>query len=106
MNLRWTIVGLILLTLLGLVAVVSITLQSNLGPLFYDQERQLATATMGRIQEALDERYRLLETMAINLTRDDATYAALGDGLGELDLSAFTPQRFTDLDIHLMALIS
>ncbi len=106
MNLRWTILGLILLTLLGLVAVVSITLQSNLSPHFSDQEQQLAMATMGNVQLAIDERYSLLENTAIFQAHNDATYSMIQNGTSDVSGSSFTSQRFTNLGINLMALVS
>jgi len=104
MKLRWTIIGLILLTLLGLVAVISITLQSNLSPLFHDQEQELASITIGRVQQAIDERYNLLENTAAYLVHSGAALALL-----QSDSSAvieFSPQNFSDLGMNLIALVN
>jgi len=106
MNLRWTIVGLILLTLLGLVAVVSITLQSNLSPHFSDQEQRLATAEMGKVTQAIDERYRQLENTAIMFAHDDAAQALIRSGSTDLRSIGLTAQRLTSLDVNLAALVS
>ncbi len=106
MNLRWTIVGLILLTLLGLVAVVSVTLQSNLSPHFSDQEQRLAMATMGNVQLAIDERYSLLENTALFQAHNDATYALMQQGATDGRSSGFTPQRLTNLGVNLIALVN
>jgi signal transduction histidine kinase/sensor domain CHASE-containing protein len=106
MNLRWTIVGLILLTLLGLVAVVSVTLQSNLSPHFSDQEKRLAMADMGKVEQAIDERYRQLENTAIVYAHDDAVQALIRTGSTNLNNIGLTPQRLTSLDVNLAVLVS
>lgn len=104
MKLRWTIIGLILLTLLGLVAVISITLQSNLSPLFHDQEQQHASLTIRQVQQAIEERYRLLENTAANLAYSDANYALLQSG-GRAS-SELTSNRLANLEMNLVALVS
>ncbi len=106
MKLRWTIVGLILLTLLGLVAVVSFTLQTNLGPLFHQQEQQYAQMTLSHVQRAIDERYNLLAQTAVSLGRRGGDYARLAAGETAGPSPDFTPQRFTDLDVNLLALVN
>lgn len=105
MKLRWTIVGLILLTLLGLVAVVSFTLQTNLGPLFHQQEQQYAQITLSQVQRTIEERYNLLAQTAVSLAHREDTYARLDSGASLAPNPDFTPQRFTDLDVNLLALV-
>ncbi len=106
MKLRWTIVGLILLTLLGLVAVVSLTLQSNLGPLFHDQEQQMAQITLDQVQRLIDERYNLLENTAVSLAHSDASYAGMQAGSPAETAGNFSPARFSELGVSLIALVS
>lgn len=95
----------ILLTLFGLVAVVSLTLQTNLGPLFHQQEQQYAQISLSQVQQAIDERYDLLAQTAVSLGHRDELYARLSAGASLPPNPDFTPQRFTDLDVNLLALV-
>ncbi len=105
MKLRWTIVGLILLTLLGLVAVVSLTLQSNLGPLFHEQEQNFAQITLSQVQRLIDERYNLLANTAASLAHSDSSYASLQADSTPVSTGDFNPARFRELEVSLMALV-
>ena len=64
MNLRWTILGVILLTFVGLVLILSVSLQSILVPHFHEEEDRSTRLNVQRVLGVMEnERISLTEAI-------------------------------------------
>jgi len=103
MNLRWTILGLIFITLLGLILIFTVSLQSILVPHFRGEEQRASTLNIQRVRGVLDSYSAALADTARDWSRRDDSYdfvLTLNPGYIQTNLEDST---FIDLHLHLMA---
>ncbi|OGN81649.1 MAG: hypothetical protein A2X24_10870 [Chloroflexi bacterium GWB2_54_36] len=106
MNLRWTILGVILLTFVGLVLILSISLQSILVPHFRDEENRSAVLNVQRVLGLLEnERVTLTDAVHTWSSRDES-YDYIRTGSSDYIQRNLSDSVLLGLNIDLMAFIS
>ena len=106
MNLRWTILGVILLTFVGLVLILSISLQGILVPHFRDEENRSAVLNVQRVLGLLEnERVTLTDAVHTWSSRDES-YETIRAGSSDYIQSNLSDSVLLGLNIDLMAFIS
>lgn len=74
MNLRWTILSIIVATFVGLVAILSISLQSILVPYFHEEENRLVNLNVQRVIGVLENERNSLSEIIRNWATSDESY--------------------------------
>lgn len=106
MNLRWTILGVILLTFVGLVLVLSISLQGILVPHFRDEENRSALLNVQRVLGLLEnERVTLTDAVHYWSSRDES-YDFIRTGGSDYIQRYLSDSVLLGLNIDLMAFVS
>ena len=106
MNLRWTILGVILLTFVGLVLILSISLQGILVPHFRDEENRSAVLNVQRVLGLLEnERVTLTDAVHTWSSRDES-YDYIRTGSSDYIQRNLSDSVLLGLNIDLMAFIS
>ncbi len=106
MNLRWTILGLILIAFAGLVLVFSISLQTILTPHFDAEEQRSSSLNIQRVMGVLENNFNSLTDTARDWSRWDDTYAFVLNANPAFIQANLGNETFTDLRINLMAFYS
>jgi len=105
-NLRWTILGVIVLTFVGLVLILSVSLQSILVPHFREEEDRSARLNVQRVLGVLEnERISLTEAIHNWSTRDES-YDFIRTANPEYIRSNLNNSVLIGLNIDLLAFIS
>ncbi|HWR65929.1 MAG TPA: CHASE4 domain-containing protein [Bellilinea sp.] len=106
MNLRWTILGVILLTFVGLVLILSVSLQSILVPHFRDEEDRSARLNVQRVLGVLEnERISLTESINNWAVRDES-YDFVRTGDPDYIRRNLSDSMLIGLNIDLLAFVS
>ena len=106
MNLRWTILGVILLTFVGLVLILSVSLQSILVPHFHEEEDRSTRLNVQRVLGAMEtERISLTEAIQNWASRDES-YDYIRTGDPEYIQRNLSDSVLIGLNIDLLAFVS
>ncbi len=106
MNLRWTILGVILLTFVGLVLILSISLQGILVPHFRDEEERSARLNVQRVLGVMENERISLTDAVRNWASRDESYDFIRTGSPEYIQRNLSDSVLIGLNIDLMAFIA
>ena len=98
MKLRWTILGLLLLSFLGLILVLSFSLQTALAPHFQREEQRTANLNLQYALSSIEAEQRVLVDDAVELSRAASSSSDPAAGLLDRYLAAEV-----DLDLAVVA---
>ena len=105
MNLRWTILGLIAFTFLGLVLIFTISLQSLLIPHFRTEEMRASTLNVQRALRVLENNFSTLTNTSKDWARWDDTYQFVQSVNPSFVQDNLSMETFIDLDVNILAFI-
>ncbi|MHB1119200.1 MAG: sensor histidine kinase [Bellilinea sp.] len=88
MNLRWTIFSIIVATFVGLVAILSISLQGILVPYFREEENRSVKLNVQRVIGVLENERTLLSEVIRNWATSDESYALISAS-GSQDIQSY-----------------
>jgi sensor domain CHASE-containing protein len=104
-KLRWSILGVILLTFIGLVAILSISLQGILVPHFHDEEDRSARLNVQRMLGVLDNEQAALTEAVKNWASRDETYEYITSGSPDYIQTNLSDAILKGLNVDLLAFI-
>ncbi|MHB1482769.1 MAG: hypothetical protein ACYCXH_10680, partial [Bellilinea sp.] len=88
MNLRWTIFSIIVATFVGLVAILSISLQGILVPYFREEENRSVKLNVQRVIGVLENERTLLSEVIRSWATSDESYALISAS-GSQDIQSY-----------------
>ncbi|MHB0967283.1 MAG: sensor histidine kinase [Bellilinea sp.] len=106
MNLRWTILGVILLTFVGLVLILSISLQGILVPHFREEENRSALLNVQRVLGLLENERAALTDAVHNWSSRDESYDFVRNGSPDYIQRNLSDSVMLGLNIDLMVFVS